>query len=154
MRTPTGLVAISAAQLVAGVAGHVIAVREHRAFHVTVLGWRGRQDRVVRDSLIFGTGLSAPVVMLSAQALATTRLALGPSVGATRTLTALGAMMSGGYLVEQEFRDALWRSGWDRLVTPVAAAGFLLSVSMTWVGLTQASFPEAQQRRPSSWFVA
>ena len=135
MRKRPALVAISAAQVMAGVAGHVIALRDDRPFNVAVIGWRGRRDRVARDSWLLGTGLSAPVVMLTAETVLTTQLALRPSLRATRILGALGAAMSCGYLVEQEFRDALSRGGWDRLITPVAAAGFLLSVSMAVVGL-------------------
>jgi hypothetical protein len=135
MRTRPALVAISATQVVAGVAGHVIAVREHRSFNVALIGWRGRTDRVARDSWLLGTGLSAPVVMLTAQVVFTTQLALSSSPRATRILGVLGAAMSGGYLIEQEFRDALSPGGWDRHITPVAAAGFVLSVSMAFVGL-------------------
>jgi hypothetical protein len=39
--------------------------------------------------------------------------------------------MSAGYLVEREFRRALTPAGWDPVVTPVAAAGFALSVLMS-----------------------
>ncbi len=63
------------------------------------------------------------VVMLTAETVLTTQLALRPSLRATRILGSLGAAMSCGYLVEQEFRDALSPGGWDRLITPVAAAG-------------------------------
>jgi hypothetical protein len=90
---------------------------------------------VARDSWLLGTGLSAPVVMLTAQVVFTTQLALSSSPRATRILGVLGAAMSGGYLIEQEFRDALSPGGWDRHITPVAAAGFVLSVSMAFVGL-------------------
>ena len=121
--------AISAAQLLAGVAGHLIAVRQHRAFDVAVIGWRGRPDRVARDSWLIGTGLSAPVVMLAAQVVATARLALGPSPAASGTLAGLGVVMSCGYLVEQEFRNAVSPAGWDRRVTPVATTGFVLAVA-------------------------
>jgi hypothetical protein len=129
------LVAISAGQVVAGVAGHMIALRDGRSFDVALIGWRGRTDRVARDSWLFGTGLSAPVVMLTAQTLATTQLALRPSTRATRTLGVLGAAMSCGYLIEQEFRHALLPGGWDHQITTVAVAGFALSVSMAVVGL-------------------
>lgn len=136
MRKRQTLVAISATQVVAGIAGHVIAQRDARPFNIAVLGWRGRTDRVTRDSWLLGTGLSAPVVMLAFETVVTTQLALRPSPRATRILGALGAAMSCGYLIEQEFRDALSPGGWDRLITPVAAAGFALSVSMAVVGLS------------------
>ncbi len=130
MTSRRALVAVSAAQLAAGVAGQVIALRDGRAFDIALLGWRGRPERVGRDSWLLGTGLSAPVVMLTTQAVATARLAAGPSPGATRTLGALGVTMSAGYLVEREFRRALTPAGWDPLVTPFAAVGFVLSVVM------------------------
>ena len=46
------------------------------------------------DSWLIGTGLSAPVVMLTSQAIATLRLAAGPNQRARRTLGALGAVMA------------------------------------------------------------
>ncbi|HZJ07267.1 MAG TPA: hypothetical protein VFD59_17605 [Nocardioidaceae bacterium] len=136
MRSRTALVAISAVQLGAGVAGQLIALRDSRSFHIALIGWQGRTDRVAHDSWLLGTGLSAPVVMLTAQAIATARLAAGPSPNARRILGALGAAMTGGYLIEQEFRDVLSSSGWDPLVSPVAAVGFGLSATMALVGLS------------------
>ncbi len=136
MRSRTALVAVSAVQLGAGVVGQLVALRDGRAFDIALLGWQGRKDRVAHDSWLLGTGLSAPVVMLTTQAIATTRLAVGPSRQATRVLGALGATMTGGYLVEQEFRDVLSPDGWDPVVTPVAAVGFVLSVTMAVMGLS------------------
>jgi hypothetical protein len=135
MSTRPVLVAASAGQLGAGVAGHLIALRDGKFFDVALVGWHGRPDRVARDSWLLGTGLSAPVVMLTAQAAATAVLALRPSRRATRVLGVLGAAMSCGYLVEQEFRHALVPGGWDRQVTPVVVAGFALSASMAVLGL-------------------
>ena len=131
VRSRRALVAVSTAQLAAGLGGQLIARRDGRAFDIAVLGWRGRPEHVARDSWLLGTGLSAPVVMLTTQAVATARLAAGPSDLATRVLGALGLTMSVGYLVEREFRQALRRSGWDPVVTPVAAAGFGLAVVMS-----------------------
>jgi len=90
MRQRRVLVAISAAQLSAGVAGQLVALRDRRAFDIALVGWRGQPDRVLRDSWLIGTGLSAPVVMLTAQAIATLRLAAGLNQCARRTLGALG----------------------------------------------------------------
>jgi hypothetical protein len=129
------LVVVSAGQVAAGVAGHMIALRDGRAFNVALIGWHGRPDRLARDSWLLGTGLSAPVVMLTAQTVLTTQLALRPSPRVTRILGLLGAAMSCGYLVEQEFRNALSPGGWDRQITPVAAVGFASSVAMALVGL-------------------
>lgn len=134
MRSRTALVAVSAAQLAAGAAGQIVALRERRSFDIALLGWRGRPSRVAHDSWLLGTGLSAPVTMLVTQALATVRLALAPSDVAARTLGGLGAAMSAGYLVEAEFRRAVSPGGIDPVVTPVAVAGFTLAVAMAVLG--------------------
>jgi len=136
MRTRPAIVAISAIQLGAGVTGQLVALRDSRAFNIAFIGWRGRKDRVAHDSWLLGTGLSAPVVMLTAQAIATMRLAVAPSPPAERILGALGAAMTGGYLIEREFRDVLSPTGWDPFVTPVAAVAFVLSAAMALVGLS------------------
>ena len=130
-----GLVWISAAQLAVGVAGQLIAVRDRRSFDVALLRWRGRPENVRKDSWLLGTGLSAPITMLATQAVLTIRLATAPSPVVSRTLGALGAAMACGYLVEREFRSAFSPAGLDPAVTPVAAAGFALSVAMARSGL-------------------
>ena len=135
MRSRQFLVAVSAAQLAAGVVGHLIALSERRSFDIVLLGWRGRPERVARDSLLLGTGLSAPVVMLSIQAAATVRLAKKPSVRATRVLGSLGATMTCGYLIEREFRAALSPTGRNTTTTPIATAGFTLAFAMAVSGL-------------------
>jgi len=129
------LVAVSAVQLAAGISGQFIALREQRAFDADVLGWRGVPDHVARDSWLLGTGLSAPVVMLAAQAAATTRLAIAPSRLAHRTLGLLGLAMIGGHLIEREVRNAMTPSGVHRVVTPIVAAGFGCAVAMAVLGL-------------------
>jgi hypothetical protein len=129
------LVAVSGAQLVAGVAGQLVALRDRRPFDIALLGWRGQPERVARDSWLLGTGLSAPVFMLSIQGAATVRLWAGPSRVATRILGSLGATMACGYLIEQEFRGALTPAGWNTTTTPIAAAGFTLALAMAASGL-------------------
>ena len=129
------LVVISAAQLAAGLAGQVIAVRDRRPFDLPLLGQRGRPEDVVRDSVFNGTALSAPIPMLLTQAVATLRLANGPSPLAARTLGVLGATMTCGYLMEREFLSALRPTGLDPVVTPVVAGGFALAVAMARSGL-------------------
>lgn len=135
MRTRSLLVVASAGQLAAGVAGQRVALRDGRPFDIALLRWRGDPRRVARDSWLFGTGLSAPVVMLVAQAALTTCLAARPSRSASLSLGALGLAMSGGYLVEKEFRSALSPGGWNLAVTPIAAAGFALALAMAVLGL-------------------
>jgi hypothetical protein len=129
------LVVVSGAQLVAGIAGQVLAVRRRLAFDIALISWRGRTDRVRHDTWLLGTGLSAPVTMLATQAGATLRLALRPDPLAERLLGVLGSAMVGGYLVEQEFRTAMRPRGWDRAVTPVGVAGAGLAAVMAGLGV-------------------
>src|SRR3954454_18087131 len=96
------LVAVSGGQLAAGVAGQFVALRDRRSFDIALLGWRGRPERVARDSWLIGTALSPPVVMLSIQAAATVRLGTEPSCTAMRMLGSLGATMACACLLEQE----------------------------------------------------
>ena len=136
------LVLISAAQLAAGLAGQVIAVRDRRPFDTPLLGQRGRPEDVVRDSVFNGTALSAPIAMMLTQAFATVRLAKGPSAVAARTLGVLGATMTCGYLIEREFPKAFSPAGLDPVVTPVAASGFALAVAMAKSGLRSSTSPD------------
>ena len=129
------LVAVSGAQLAAGVAGQLVAFRDRRPFDIALLNWRGQPERVARDSWLLGTGLSAPVVMLATQAAATVRLAKAPSRNAARVLGGLGATMTCGYLIEREFRAAMSPAGWNPTTTPIAAAGFKLAFAMAVAGL-------------------
>jgi hypothetical protein len=129
------LVAVSAAQLGTGIAGQVLALKRGLAFDIALVGWRGRPDRVARDSWLLGTGISAPVAMLTIQGAATARLALGPSAAAARALGMLAAAMIGGYLIERETRTALAPGGSDGIVTPVVAAALGLCVPMAGLGL-------------------
>ena len=43
--------------------------------------------------------------------------------------------MTCGYLLEREFRTAMTPAGLEPVVTPVAAAGFALSIAMARSGL-------------------
>lgn len=129
------LVVASSAQLVAGLAGQRVAVRQGRIFDIAFIGWRGQPERVAHDSWLIGTALSAPVTMLALQAVATARLLGSPSRAAARTLGVLGAAMSCGYLVEKEFRTAMTPTGLDPVTTPIAATGFGLAVVMAVTGL-------------------
>ena len=133
------LVALGAGQLAAGVAGHVIAVRQRRSFDIALLAWRGRPDRVARDALLYGTGLSAPAWMLAAQLIAIGQLAARPSQPAAQMLGILGAGMTVGYLVEREFRQAMRPKELDPVLTAIAAAGFGLAVPMAVLGLRAGS---------------
>jgi hypothetical protein len=141
MQMRRALVGVSALQLAVGLAGHVVAVRDRRAFDIALLRWRGRPERVARDAMVYGTGVSAPAWLLAVQLLAVARLAARPSSAAARTLGFLGAAMVGGYLVEREFRQVVRPSGFDPVVTPIAVAGFGLAVPMAVIGLGRSSTP-------------
>jgi hypothetical protein len=82
------LAAVSAAQLACGLSGMALAVLCHRAFDLPF--WHGQESAVGRDSLLMGTALSAPVMMLGAQVWATAALARRPDPAAERVLGGLG----------------------------------------------------------------
>ena len=137
MRSRRVLVAVSGAHLAAMVAGQLVALRDRRSFDIALLNWRGRPERVARDSWLVGTALSGPVVMHSIQAAATVRLGAGPSRTATRILGSLGATMACASLLEREIRGALTPTGWNRTTTPIAAAGLALALAMAALGLRE-----------------
>jgi len=130
------LAAVSVAQLASGVGGMALAIRRRRAFDLPF--WRGRDSAVARDSLLLGTALSAPVVMLGAQACATAALLRQPSATAERVLGGLGAVMVAGYLAERLVRRRLLPSGWDAAESSVVTAGMGLAAVMAVAGLRSA----------------
>jgi hypothetical protein len=130
------LVVVSAAQLAAGACGLALALRRRHAFDLPF--WHGRPSAVGRDALLMGTALSAPGVMLGAQAGAVTALARGPRPAARRLLGGLGAAMVAGYLAERLVRHRLVPSGWDTAESPVIVAGISLAAAMALIGLADA----------------
>jgi hypothetical protein len=135
VRSRRALVGVSAVQLALGLVGQVVALRRRLNYDVLVPPMRGRPEHVGRDSVLFGTALSAPITMLAVQAVCTVRLARGNDLLATRTLGGLGAAMTAGYLVERTGRQALTPRGADRIVTPIVVAGTGLAVAMARLGL-------------------
>jgi hypothetical protein len=131
------LAVVSAAQLASGLGGMALGIRRRHAFDIPF--WQGQQSTVGRDSVLMGTALSAPVVMLAAQAWATAALFRRPDAAPERTLGALGAAMVAGYLAERLVRQRLAPPGWDAAETPVAAAGICLAAAMALIGLHPAS---------------
>src|SRR5262249_8555315 len=103
------LVVVSAAELATGIGGVALALRRRHAFDLPF--WHGRESAVGHDSLLMGTALSAPAVMLGAQAGAITALLRGPSPAARRLLGGLGAAMAAGYVAERLVRHRLPPSG-------------------------------------------
>ena len=136
MKTDRVLVTVSAAQLAAGLCGLALALRRRHAFDIPF--WRGQESTVGRDSLLMGTALSAPAVMLGAQAGAVTALMRGPSRAARRLLGGLGAAMVAGYLAERLVRHRLVPPGWDAAESPVIVAGMSLAAAMALIGLRPA----------------
>ncbi len=121
-----------------------VAIRRRRAFDIPF--WHGRESAVGRDSLLMGTALSAPVVMLGAQAWSTAVLARRPNLAAERLLGGLGAAMVAGYLSERLVRRRLLPSGWDAAETPVVTAGMSLAAGMALLGLRGAGTESAPVR--------
>src|SRR4051812_39576449 len=126
------LVALSTAQLAAGIAGSIVAGRRRRPYDLPFL--HGPSGHVGRDSLWMGTAYSAPVPMLLAQAWATANLHRGPDDGARRMLGMLGALMVPGYLLERSGRQHLSPRGVDPVETPVVVAGTALAAAMAVFG--------------------
>jgi hypothetical protein len=127
------LVVVSAAQLAVGVAGQLLAIRQRRPFEI--FRWHGRPEHVARDSWFMGTGLSAPVTMMSVHAAAIAVLVMRPSRRAAGTLGALGAMMAVGCLIENKFRSVIRAGGGDPVVAAVGGVAFALAVAMAVVGV-------------------
>jgi|1185.fasta_scaffold181982_2 hypothetical protein len=132
MTTRSTLVAASAVQLAAGVAGQLVALRRRRNYDVGFM--RGSPDQVGRDSLWAGTAYSAPSYMLAAQAWATARLRRRPADGARRLLGMLGVLMVPGYLMERHSRAHLRPGGLDPVETPVVVVGLLGAAAMGVLG--------------------
>ncbi len=110
----------------------MLGVRRRHPYDTPLMS--GRPEHVVRDSWLSGTALSAPVVMLAAQAWAVRSLHRRPDDGARRALGALGVMMTGGYLVERLCRTRLTPSGFDPVETPIVVAGLAGAAAMGVLG--------------------
>jgi hypothetical protein len=132
------LVAVSAAQLATGLTGLVVALRRRRHYDVWMPAgidgpvWHGSPEHVARDSVVMGTAYSAPVGMLVAQLGSAVRLARVGDRRALRDVTTLGALLTGGYLVERSGRAYL--RDWDPVETPLVVAGLGLAVAMAVLG--------------------
>lgn len=144
MEPRTRLVAISTAQLIAGVTGCVLAVRRRRNWDLRQpwAPWsflHGTPEHVARDSFLMGTAYSPPVYMLAVQLWAIRRLAAGPDDAARRVLGMSGAAMTPGFLGEKHVRAHLRPGGWDPVETPVVAVSVALAAAMAVLGHRAAS---------------
>lgn len=126
------LATVSVAQLASGVAGMAVAVGRGHPYDFLIL--HGRRDRIPQDSVLMGTALSAPVLLLAAQGITTGLLVRRRSALAERALRFLGAAMVVGYLGESLVRRRLRPSGWDRVESPLALTGIALAAAMAIVG--------------------
>ena len=109
-------------------AGLVLALRRRHAFDVPFM--HGDPARIGRQSIVFGTALSAPIILLIAHGLASARLSQGPDPTASRLLRALGAVYVGGYLAERRVRRCFTRNGWDHVESPLLLTALVLSIAM------------------------
>jgi hypothetical protein len=126
------LAVVSAAQLGAGVAGMVVALR--RVHPYDAFWMHGQPEAIARDTLFKGTALSAPVSTLVTQAALTAVMARRPSQRAARGLRIVGLTMVAGYLGERLVRQRLRLSGWDTLESPLIIVALGLSVGMAMLG--------------------
>jgi hypothetical protein len=131
------LVTASTAQLAAGLAGLVVAVRRRRPYDLPFAS--GRPQHVVRDALWMGTAYSAPGPMLAGQAWAVATLGRRPDDGARRLLGLLGALMVPGCLLERSGRQRLSVAGADPVETPLVVVGVGLAAVMAVLGHRDAS---------------
>jgi hypothetical protein len=126
------LAVVSAAQLGAGVAGMVVALRREHPYDVFWM--HGQPDAIARDTLFKGTALSAPMSTLVTQTALTAVMARRPSQRAARALRIVGLTMVAGYLGERLVRQRLRPSGWDALESPLIVAALGPSVGMAVLG--------------------
>jgi hypothetical protein len=124
------LAAVSAAQLILGLAGLAKALRSRGSFDIGIM--RGSPATVARDQWVTGTNLSAPGLMLILQTLGIVGLFTRHRLAAARSLMVLGIIMSLGYPAEREVRRA-WRHR-ETPTTPLTAAAEVLAVMMVILG--------------------
>ena len=127
------LAAVSACQLGVGVLGMAVALKRRYPYDVPLL--HGHPANVARDSVVMGTALSAPVVMLAAQGVTTTRLFRENGDAARLALGVLGTTMVAGYLGESLVRQRLQWSSCHPLETPLVVTGIILAGAMAVLGL-------------------
>jgi hypothetical protein len=123
------LAAVSAAQLVSGVAGMVVALRRRHPYDVFWM--HGETEKIARDTLFRGPALSAPVSNLLIQPALTAVVAARPSRRARQALGALRGPIGAWYVGERLVRQRLRPSGWG--VDGVPAAGGRDRAGRAWV---------------------
>ncbi|SFT62447.1 hypothetical protein SAMN05660657_01987 [Geodermatophilus amargosae] len=132
MGSRRALLAVSAVQLGADVAGQVLALRRRHAFDTPVLA--GSPDTVGRDSWWAGTALSPPAWTVAVHAGALARLAVRPDPRAATVLAWVGAALVPGYLQERLVRQRLTPAGVQRSETAVVVVGLAAAAAMAALG--------------------
>jgi hypothetical protein len=126
------LAAVSATQLAAQLAGHVVALRRRRHYDVPFM--TGSPEHVVRDWLWFGTAYSAPPYLLGAQIWTTARLMRRPDDRARWVLRWLGTGLTVGYLSERMVRTRVAPGGLDPVETPIVVVGWGGAIALAALG--------------------
>jgi hypothetical protein len=126
------LVAVSAVQLAANLAGQVVALQRRRHFDVPYM--TGSPEHVGRDSWWFGTAYSTPSYIVAAQAYAIARLVAGPDDRARAMLRLVGTSVAPGYLSERFVRQVLTGRVMDPVETPIVVVGFAGMIAMAIAG--------------------
>jgi len=142
------LAGVSALQLGCGLTGQVLALSRRHPYDLPLL--HGRPEAVARDSVLMGTALSAPAVMMAAQVLAVGRLRRNGDPRAARLLGVLGLLMVGGYLGERLDRHRLSPAGWDPVESPLVGAGVGLAAAMALLGLRRPAQPAGAAAMPAA----
>ena len=132
MTTRSALLAVSAVQLTASLAGQVLALRRGRAFDTPLL--TGSPRTVGRDSWWAGTALAPPAWTVAVHAAALARLAARPDPRAATVLGWVGAALVPGYLQERLVRRRLTPAGADPLETATVAVGLAGAAAMAVLG--------------------
>ncbi len=132
MTSRSALLAASATQLAASLAGQVLALRRRRSFDTPLLA--GSPRTVGRDSWWAGTALAPPVWTVAVHAAALARLAARPDPRAAAVLAWVGAALVPGYLQERLVRLRLTPAGADPLETPTVVVGLAGAVAMAVLG--------------------
>lgn len=125
------LACVAATQLASALIAMALALRRGHSFDVGFM--HGHPDTIVRESVLQGTALSAPVTMLVAQGAAVAVLARRPSTLAVRVIGILGALNVPGYLSERLVRRRLSLSGWESLESPLLGVGISLAALMAFL---------------------
>jgi hypothetical protein len=119
---------VSSVHLAATLTGMGTAMSRRSPFDVPFL--HGDPNRMGPQSIVFGTALSEPIVMLIAETGGLALLVLRDSHAARILLRALGASNIVGYLLERHVRYRLRCNGWDALESPLILTGIAASAMM------------------------